>query len=54
MYLSLNPFIPPGNKFSSLVVATIAVVATLASLLSKFTPTIKGDLRAKKKGKLSE
>ena len=49
MYLSLNPFIPPGNKFSSLVVAKIAVVPTLASLESKFTPTTKGALRAKKK-----
>ena len=49
VYLSLNPIIAPGNLFCSLVVAMIAAVPTLASLLSKFTPTTKGALRAKKK-----
>ena len=32
-----------------MVFALIVAIPTVASLLSKFTPTTKGDLRAKKK-----
>ena len=46
MYLSLNPIIPPGNKFCSFVDALVASSPMAASLVSKLTPTTKGALLA--------